>query len=101
MVNFNPIDKDYKVRWQSKQENTKERPLHKIKANLPHWAEFEILWNGAFNPLQLYFQGLVQNCGNYFILKNKLPEFCTKPSICRVSTLKVSPPPLPPFWTVV
>jgi len=29
MVNFNPIDKDYIVRWQSDLENTKERPLHK------------------------------------------------------------------------
>ena len=23
------------------------RSLHKIKANLPHWAEFQILRNGA------------------------------------------------------
>jgi len=29
MVNFNPIDKDYIVRWQSDLENTKERLLHK------------------------------------------------------------------------
>jgi len=30
-----------------------------IKANLPHWAEFEILWNGVlqFGQLwQLYYQ---------------------------------------------
>jgi len=43
MVNFNPIDSDNSVRWQSDLENTKERPFHKIKGNLPHWAEFEIL----------------------------------------------------------
>jgi len=29
MVNFNPIDKDYSVRWQSDLENTKERLLYK------------------------------------------------------------------------
>jgi len=43
-----------KLSWQSDLENTKERPLHKIKANLPHWAEFEILRNGA-----LWYQCLV------------------------------------------
>ena len=32
------------------QETQKEDPftsLHKIKANLTHWAKFKILWNGA------------------------------------------------------
>jgi len=29
MANFNPIDSDYIVRWQSDIENTKERPHHK------------------------------------------------------------------------
>jgi len=29
MVNFNPKDYDYIVRWQSDLENTTERPLHK------------------------------------------------------------------------
>jgi len=29
----------------------KERPFHKIKAKLPHWAEFEILRNGVFRIL--------------------------------------------------
>jgi len=48
MVNFNPIDYDYTVRWQSDLENTKER-LHKIKESLLHWVELEILQNGAFN----------------------------------------------------
>ena len=48
MVNFNPIDKDYILRWQSDLENTKERPLHKIKENLPHWAELEIVRNCAY-----------------------------------------------------
>ena len=49
-VNFNSIDKDYIVRWQSDIENTQERPLHKPsqdQTNLPHWAEFEIFRNGA------------------------------------------------------
>jgi len=48
------MDKDYIVRWQSDLENTKEsifpvcdKPLHKIKENLPHWEEHENLWNGA------------------------------------------------------
>jgi len=35
-VNFNPLDYDYIVRWQSDQENTKKRSLHKIKENLLH-----------------------------------------------------------------
>jgi len=30
----------------------KERPLHKIKENLPHWAELEILQNGAVSSLE-------------------------------------------------
>ena len=36
--------------------------LHKIKANLPHWAEFEILRNGALHvsviisPIDTYFK---------------------------------------------
>jgi len=41
MVNFNPIDKNYIVRWQSDLENTKEsrlpvcdKPYHKIKENI-------------------------------------------------------------------
>ena len=54
MVNFNPIGWDYIVRWQSDLENTKERPLHKIKANLPNWAEFEILRNGALVQYSYY-----------------------------------------------
>jgi len=42
MVNFNPIDKDYIVRWHSGVENTKESMPHvcdkhyyKIKENIP------------------------------------------------------------------
>jgi len=55
MVNFNPIDYDYIVRWQSDLENTKEsilpvcdKPYHKIKENVPLGEELEILWNYPF-----------------------------------------------------
>jgi len=34
---------------------TQERPLHKIKANLPHWAEFEIMRSSAFYKLHVYY----------------------------------------------
>jgi len=51
MVNFNPIDEDYIVGWQSDLENTKESILpvcdnsyHKIKENMPHGEEIENLW---------------------------------------------------------
>jgi len=47
-VNFNSIDQDYIVRWQSDLENTKESILpvcykfyHNIKENLPHLEELE------------------------------------------------------------
>jgi len=66
MVNFNPIDKDHIVRWQFDLENTKERPLHKIKANLPHWAEFEILRNVA-----LHLEGTLYN----FLYVNSLSGY--------------------------
>ena len=36
--------------------------LHKIKANLPHWAEFEILRNGAYSAVldsQVRVSGLI------------------------------------------
>jgi len=53
MVNFNPIDKNYIVRWQSDLENTKEsilpvcdKPYHKIKALLP-------LWGGSLKNVEL------------------------------------------------
>jgi len=56
MVNFNPIDKDYIVNWQSDLENTKEsilpvcdKPYHKIKENMPLGEEHENLWNYPFN----------------------------------------------------
>jgi len=52
MVNFNPIDKDYIVSWQSDLENTKEsilpvcdKPYHNIKQNMPLGKELENLWN--------------------------------------------------------
>ena len=55
MVNFNPIDKDYIVSWQSDLENTKEsiprvcdKPYHKIKENMPLGEEHEKLWNYPF-----------------------------------------------------
>jgi len=44
------IHLDYIVRWQSDLKTQKKDPftsLHKIKANLPHWAEFDFLRNGA------------------------------------------------------
>jgi len=53
MVNFNPIDYDYIVSWQSDLENTKERillvwdtskPYHKIKEIMPLGEELENLW---------------------------------------------------------
>ena len=69
MVNFNPIDKDYIVSWQSDQENTKEiilpvcdKPYHKIKENMPLGEKLENLWNYPLNiiisltPLFLWFQ---------------------------------------------
>jgi len=56
MVNFNPIDKDYIVRWQSDlKNNTKEsilpvcdKPLHKIKENQLHWEELKNKQNSTF-----------------------------------------------------
>jgi len=52
MVNFNPLDKDYIVRWQYVLENTKasilpvcDKPYHKIKANIPQGEELENVWN--------------------------------------------------------
>ena len=48
MVNFNPVDYDYIVSWQSDLENTKEstlpvcdKPYHKVKANMPHGEELK------------------------------------------------------------
>jgi len=35
---------------------TKERPLHKIKENLPHWAELAILRNGAMHMARWTFR---------------------------------------------
>jgi len=29
--------------------------LHKVKANVQHWADFEILWNGALSFIDVYF----------------------------------------------
>jgi len=56
MVNFNPIDYDYIVRWQSDLEDTKEIPLHKPSQDWSKstalggvWNFAEILRNGAFN----------------------------------------------------
>ena len=55
MVNFNPIDYDYIVSWQSDLENTKEsilpvcdKPYHKIKENMPLGEELEKWWNYPF-----------------------------------------------------
>jgi len=52
MVNYNPIDYDYIVSYQSDLENTKEsilpvsdKPYHKIKENMPLVEELENLWN--------------------------------------------------------
>ena len=52
MVNFNPVDEDYIVSWQSDLENTKEsilpvcdKPYHKIKENMRLGEEIERLWN--------------------------------------------------------
>jgi len=50
-------------------ENTKVRPftsLHKIKANLAHWAEFEILRNGAYTLLKQYLR--VSKANNSFLV---------------------------------
>jgi len=45
MVNVNPIDKDYIVRWQSDLENTKERPLHKPLQNQSKSTALGGVWN--------------------------------------------------------
>jgi len=52
-----PIDYGYIVRWQADLINTKEnilpdcdKPYPKIKENLPHWEEFENMWNYALHP---------------------------------------------------
>jgi len=47
MVNFNPIDKDYIVRWQSDLENTKERPLHKPSQDQSKFAALGGVWDFA------------------------------------------------------
>ena len=64
MVNFNPIDWDYIVRWQSDLENTKGRPLHKpsqVKENLSHWAELEMLRNGALKQECAVWSKFIKN----------------------------------------
>jgi len=50
MVNYNPIDKDYNVSWQSDLENTQEsilpvcdQPYHKINENMTLGEELEHL----------------------------------------------------------
>jgi len=54
MVNFNTIDKDYIVRWQSDLESNKRKTpsqVHKPsqdQKNQPHWEELEILLKGAW-----------------------------------------------------
>jgi len=67
MVNFNPIDSDYIVSWQSDLENTKEsilpdcdKPYHKIKENMPLGEELEHLWN---YPLALPILGVLDDVG--------------------------------------
>jgi len=47
MVNFNQIDKDYIVRWQSDIENTKERPLHKPSQDQSKFIALGGVWNFA------------------------------------------------------
>ena len=47
MVNFNPIDKDYIVRWQSDLKNTKERPLHKPSQDQSKSTALGGVWNFA------------------------------------------------------
>ena len=47
MVNFNPIDQDYNVRWQSDLENTKERPLHKPSKDQSKSTALGGVWNFA------------------------------------------------------
>ena len=47
MVNFNPIDWDYTVRWQSDLENTKERPLHKPSQDQSKSTALGGVWNFA------------------------------------------------------
>ena len=47
MVNFNPVDKDYIVSWQSDLENTKERPLHKPLQDQSKSIALGGVWNFA------------------------------------------------------
>ena len=47
MVNFNPIDKDYIVEWQSDLENRKERPLHKPSQDQSKSTALGGVWNFA------------------------------------------------------
>ena len=50
MVNFNPIDYDYIVRWQSDLENTKERPFYKPSQDQSQSTALDGVWdlrNGA------------------------------------------------------
>jgi len=62
MVNFNPIDKDIILSGDNLIKKTQKKDpftsLHKIKTNLPLWAEFEILRNGAFPDRILCSWGL-------------------------------------------
>jgi len=47
MVDCNPIDKDYIVRWQSDLENTKERPIHKPSQDQSKSTVLGGVWNFA------------------------------------------------------
>jgi len=47
MVNFNPIDYDYIVMWQSDLENTKDWPLHKPSQDQSKSTALGGVWNFA------------------------------------------------------
>ena len=65
MVNFNPIDKDYNVSWQSDLENTKESIIpvsdklyHKIKETMPLGKELENLWYYPLSTFQFCWDSI-------------------------------------------